>query len=145
MAQKLLTKAILDSLPPLYSQEHSKDPIVWAKFFAPWTSFTWFATEYSPEERTFFGWVEGHESELGYFNLDEMEAVRGPGGLKIERDMYFSPKPLSMIKAGHESEPYDLKSNETWQMTRVLGPKVKKHSKEKHLAHKSPSGLGETR
>ena len=145
MYQKLLTKAVLDSLPPLYSQENSKDPIAWVKFFTPWTSFSWFATEYSPEERTLFGWVQGQESELGYFNPDEMEAIRGPGGLKIERDMYFSPKPLSMIKAGHENESYDLKSNETWQMTRVLGPKVKKYSKEKHLTHKSPSGLGEIR
>jgi hypothetical protein len=37
----------------------------------------------------FFGLVEGHEKELGYFNLSELQSVKGPFGLKIERDMHF--------------------------------------------------------
>ncbi len=45
----------------------------------------------------FFGLVEGHEKELGYFLLSELEGVRGPMGLPIERDLYWQPKTLEEI------------------------------------------------
>jgi len=45
----------------------------------------------------FFGLVEGHEKELGYVLLSELEEVRGPMGLPIERDLYFKPKTLEEI------------------------------------------------
>src|SRR5947207_11682998 len=32
-------------IPKLYSQEGSKDPTVYLKFFTPWTSWSWFITE----------------------------------------------------------------------------------------------------
>lgn len=96
---KLLTQDILKKLPPLYSQENVEDPMVWAKFFTPDSSWTWLATEYSPEERLFFGFVIGDFPESGYFGLDELEDATGPMGLHIERDMYFRPKPLSQAKA----------------------------------------------
>ena len=92
---KLMTKEILNRIPALYSQEEAKDPTVHVKFFAPWSNWTWYATEYDPEERIFFGRVDGFESELGNFSLDELEGVEGPRGLKIERDRTFGPKALS--------------------------------------------------
>ena len=92
---KLMTKEILNRIPALYAQEEATDPIVHVKFFAPWTNWTWYATEYDPEERIFFGRVDGFESELGNFSLDELESVDGPLGLKIERDAHFGPKALS--------------------------------------------------
>ena len=45
----------------------------------------------------FFGLVEGFEKELGYFNLSELEAVRGHLGLPIERDLYWTVKTLEQI------------------------------------------------
>ena len=45
----------------------------------------------------FFGLVDGHERELGYFVLSELEEVRGPMGLPIERDLYWQPKTLAEI------------------------------------------------
>ena len=36
---------VKSTLPPLYSQEASKDPVVQVKFFCPWNQWTWFATE----------------------------------------------------------------------------------------------------
>ena len=95
---KLMTKAILKKIPPLYGQEDVKDKIVHVKFFTPWTSWTWYGVEYRPEERLFFGYVIGIAPEWGYFSLDEIESVRGPGGLKIERDMHFEPRPVSKVK-----------------------------------------------
>jgi hypothetical protein len=39
----------------------------------------------------FFGLVEGLETEWGYFSLSELQSIRGPGGIRIERDKFFDP------------------------------------------------------
>lgn len=97
---KLLTKEIQKRLPPLYSQEKKGwDAIAQAKFFTPWTDWTWFATEFDGED-TFFGLVQGLEEELGYFSLNELQSVHGPAGLMIERDLYFKPTKLSELRRG---------------------------------------------
>jgi hypothetical protein len=94
----LLTKAIKKQLPPLYSQDgKGMDATVYVKFFDPTGAATWFATEYDPEQRLFFGWAmlfTKEEGELGYFSLDELESVKGRFGLGIERDMHFHSKTL---------------------------------------------------
>lgn len=96
---KLLTQALAKKLPALYAQDgKGMEATAYLKLFTPWTNWTWYATEYDPEQRVFFGLVVGHEAELGYFSLDELEAVQGPFGLKIERDMSFDPQPLSQCK-----------------------------------------------
>ena len=94
---KLLTKAILAKLPALYANEEIEDPKVIVKFFTPDSNWTWFATEYSPEQRLFFGLVDGLEREWGYFSLDELESTRGPLGLSIERDMWWTPCMVSEL------------------------------------------------
>ena len=45
----------------------------------------------------FFGLVDGNYKELGYFWLSELESVRGPLGLPVERDLYWTPVPLSEL------------------------------------------------
>lgn len=91
----LVPEDVARDLPPLYSQEEKgEEAIAVLKFFTPWTSWTWYASEYDPEERIFFGVVVGQERELGYFSRNELEAIRGPGGLRIERDLFWSPRPL---------------------------------------------------
>jgi hypothetical protein len=90
---KLMTKEIEAKFPALYENEEktAEDTKIFAKFFTPWANWTWYATEYSPEDRLFFGYVSSPDgSELGYFSLDELESVKGPFGLKIERDLHFS-------------------------------------------------------
>jgi hypothetical protein len=96
----LLPPELRATLPPLYSTEKDADPLVRVKFFTPWSNWTWYATEGEPdgEDFRFFGWVVGLESELGYFLLSELESVTGPAGLKIERDLYFVPSPLSKFR-----------------------------------------------
>ena len=92
---KLLTSTIQAALPPIGAQDGlGYDAVAHVKFFTPDSSWTWYATEYDPAERMFYGLVLGMEQELGYFSLDELEAVRGPLGLPIERDQHFMPKPL---------------------------------------------------
>ena len=105
-SMKLLTKEIRKKLPPLHSQESKGGKAVaYVKFFTPDSSWTWWATEGSPikdeEGREvdfhFFGLVDGHFKELGYFALSELEATKGPMGLPIERDLYWQPKTLEDI------------------------------------------------
>jgi len=98
---KLLPDEMERSLPPLYSQESlGLGALARVKFFTPDGSWTWFASEYDPSQRLFFGLVVGFEAELGYFSLDELEEARGGLGLPIERDLSFKPKPLSECKKG---------------------------------------------
>lgn len=93
---KLLDDTLRAQMPALYAQEESQDPVVYAKFFTPWSNWTWYATEFDGED-IFFGFVQGLAEELGYFSLSELEQVRGPLGLRIERDLSFTPKPLSKV------------------------------------------------
>jgi len=94
-ARTLITPEIAQHLPPLYSQEEKgEDALAVAKFFTPWTNWTWYASEYDPEQRLCFGVVVGHEREFGYFSIEELEAIKGPGGLTIERDLHWKAKPL---------------------------------------------------
>lgn len=93
----LLTKANRQALPPLYSQENNPDPVAVVKFFIPTSSWTWYATEFDGKD-IFFGLVDGHEKELGNFSLKELESVKGPLGLGVERDRHFTPTPLSKLR-----------------------------------------------
>ena len=92
---KLLTKENLKALPAQGSTiGQGEDAIAQVKFFTPWSNWTWYAVEYNPEAKLFYGLVDGFEKEVGYFGLEELEEVIGPMGLKIERDMYFDPTPI---------------------------------------------------
>ncbi len=103
---KLLTEEIRGKLPPLYSQESKGGKaVVYTRYFTPSSNWTWYVTEGEPVtddsgkevDYRFFGLVDGHCKELGYFSLSELESVNGPMGLPIERDMYWQPKTLEEI------------------------------------------------
>ena len=99
---KLIPNTLLEAIPNLYETEDVKDPICHIKLFTPDSNWTWYITEISKEDiNSCFGFVIGHESELGYFNLDEIEAVRGTLGLPVERDTSFIPPLLSEVKRGN--------------------------------------------
>lgn len=88
---KLLTKGILSAFPEFGSTDGEGDSAkVIVKFFDPTGSWTWYATEFDGED-TFFGLVCGHEQELGYFSLSELQSVKGALGLGIERDLHLGP------------------------------------------------------
>ena len=64
------------------------------KLFTPWGGATWLITECDPEEEgRLFGLCDlglGFP-EFGYVSLPELEALRGPAGLRVERDRHFTP------------------------------------------------------
>jgi hypothetical protein len=102
---KLLTKALQKSLPKLYSQEKVEDPIVRAHFFDPCGAANWWITEGGVDEDDYlmFGLCDLGMGfpELGYVSINELQAVKGRWGLGIERDLYWTEKPLSEVKAGY--------------------------------------------
>jgi len=99
----LLTKALEARFASVGRQEEKRDEaLVIAKFFTPDSSWTWFATEFDPEYREFFGLVVGFEAELGYFSLGELEASKGPLGLPIERDLHWTEKTVREVRADLE-------------------------------------------
>lgn len=93
---KLITKEIEKKLlnTPLYSTDGSIIKDVLVKFFNPCGAGTWYVFEAKKNgnDWEFFGLVDLYEKELGYFTLSELESIRLPFGLSIERDMYFSGK-----------------------------------------------------
>lgn len=107
---KLLTAAILKKLPNLYGTEGTplKDKLAVLKFFNPCGAATWWIVEGSKEEyedgtSDFIMWGyadlglgEGC-AEFGYVTLSELEAIRLPFGLRIERDINWSPTRLGDI------------------------------------------------
>ena len=98
----LLDEASRRLLPPLYETEHlGENAIAQVKFFTPDSNWTWYASEFDGED-IFFGLVIGFEIELGYFSLSELESVRGPLGLPIEKDRHYSPTSLEDLLKAHK-------------------------------------------
>lgn len=87
-------------LPPLYATNNDPDPIVHIKLFTPDSSFTWYLLEYSPELGIVYVYVTSYmcpEGEHGYVSLEEMQELRGPLNLPIERDLHFDPTRIQQI------------------------------------------------
>jgi hypothetical protein len=101
---ELLDAESREKLPQLYSgEEKGLEALAQVKFFTPDSSWTWYASEFDGED-IFFGLVSGLEVELGYFSLKELEEVKGPLGLPIERDLHFKPKTLKELQEMHKLE-----------------------------------------
>lgn len=126
----LLSDEIKAKLPPLYSQEKVRDPIVHVHFYSTGSErWHWYILEGQQTQRGYimFAWVVGWEKELGYVSLIELEAVNDrsiqlevqvpPGWFAIPgptlkdiihdgnivRDENWRPLPLSAVKRLHRS------------------------------------------
>jgi len=103
---KLLPKEIREQLPELGAQDgKGGKAVVYCKLFTPDSGFTWWITEAGPIKDSdgkvvdyhLFGLVQGQCRELGYVSLNELEELRGPMGLPVERDLWWKPKTLEEI------------------------------------------------
>lgn len=106
-ASNLMPQALFDTLPDLYTQEDVADPIVHAKYFTPDAGATWLIIEADkntkPEDAYMlcFACLGPHMldcAEPGYVTMRELTELRGPLGLRVERDLYWTPVPLSVAK-----------------------------------------------
>ena len=101
---KILTEAIKRKLIMNWHANHDEkgvsydktvDPKPPLKLFNPVGSGTWLISELDPRDGdTMFGLADPGlgSPELGYMSLSEMMGVRLPFGLRIERDLNFTPK-----------------------------------------------------
>ena len=91
----------------LYGQNKTSidETIVWVKLFSP-GSWTWYITEYDPEDRIAFGYVMGFENEWGYISIGEMDemnrswksSLTGLSCTFVERDLHFKPITFGDLK-----------------------------------------------
>ncbi len=95
---QLLTDKIKAALPPLYSSEDipCEDKKVVVKFFNPMGPQSWEIVEGSYQETIgtwlLFGKCDlGWGPEWGYVTLAELESIKVPMGLGIERDICVNP------------------------------------------------------
>jgi hypothetical protein len=90
---KLFTKALQKQIPPIDTNANTSmhDLVFYARLFTPWSNWTWYIAEANFETGEAFGLCCGFEKELGYVDLNELAELRGIGGLKVERDLYFTP------------------------------------------------------
>jgi len=93
----LLTPELRAALRAQYRSEATdKRPLV--KLFNPRSAATWLASEMAEDGDALFGLADlGFGCpELGWFSLSEIEALRLPFGLRVERDPHFvTDLPLS--------------------------------------------------
>lgn len=88
---------------PLKGTPEERDFTPVCKLFLPWTSSTWLLTEMDDEYLAFgLAGLGFGTPELGYISLDEIWEIRGPAGLRVERDLHW--------KAGKRLSEYATES-----------------------------------
>lgn len=108
---KLMTKELAKKFEeyPIGSQDEllGKAKVI-AKFFNPTGAGTWLITEANKLENDdyeMFGYChlgDDEMAELGYVMLSELENVKLPFGLTIERDLYIK-KDITLVEAIEEN------------------------------------------
>lgn len=93
---ELLTNEIRKRMPKLYATTGDRDPVLHVKFFAPWSGRTWWAAEFDGRD-VFYGLYERFGTEWCFFSLKELEAIRGPEGLRVARDPDFTSMFASQV------------------------------------------------
>ena len=102
--KNLLDQASRDKLMGLYEGEKlGLDATAPVKLFTPDSSWTWYLSEFDGDD-LLFGLAIGMEIELGYVSLSELQEVRGPLGLPIERDLYYVSKTFRELIEKHQKE-----------------------------------------
>ena len=85
----------LAKIPAFYSSENVplKDKVIWIHLFLG--GCDWYAAEYSPEEKCFFGFAilnsDYEMAEWGYFSLEELASLKYSYA-EVDRDLYWKPK-----------------------------------------------------
>ena len=111
------TDTELSRLPVFYSSEHVplKEKVIHFHFFLG--GCDWYAVEYSPEERNFFGFVilnnDYEMAEWGYFSLEELESIKVKW-LEVDRDLHW--------KLRKAIEVDEIRKAQNWAETEVTAP-----------------------
>ena len=86
---KLLTKELIEKL----TKAGVDGAVPICKLFTPWGAATWLIT--GIEHGILYGFADlgmGCVEWGGIASVEEMESIKGPFGLTVERDLYWEPK-----------------------------------------------------
>lgn len=95
---ELLNDELRKRFKEVGEQSTADDPIVVAKYFDPCGSGTWYITELESDSELdiAYGYVTGLGfNEWGSISINELESIKRPFGLTIERDIYCGEKRIS--------------------------------------------------
>ena len=96
----LLTKEIKERLVKHFNDNEAahgeKKFKAVVKLFNPVGRGYWFLTELNPANNMAFGGAFIHDWDLGGISIDEIQKVKGPLGLGIERDISFKSNALTL-------------------------------------------------
>ena len=92
-----MTKAIQEKAEKQYDLGSDLEQKVVAKYFAPAGSWKWFLMNKHKDDDYCWGIVKGNAIEMGSFSIKELENIKLPLGMKIERDLYFEPMKASEV------------------------------------------------
>ncbi len=111
---KLITLELTKRFKEVGDQSEIQNPLIIAKFFDPVGPATWYATDYNPETTICFGYVTGLAyDEWGTFSINELESLKRPFGLGIERDIHFRETPFNeLMQKGRLTQLKESKSQE---------------------------------
>jgi len=104
-------------LPAFYSSEQVplKEKIIYLHFFLD--GCDWYACEYSPEERIFFGFVmlnnDYEMAEWGYFSLEELANIEIQY-LEVDRDLHWKPRKAIEVE--------EIRKAQGWAEKEVMTP-----------------------
>ena len=101
----------LEKIPAFYSSEETplKEKMIHMHFFIG--GCDWYAAEYSPEEKCFFGFAilndDLQNAEWGYFSLDELASLK-VSFVEVDRDLHFTPCKAIEIEKIREAEGWEV-------------------------------------
>ncbi len=95
---KLLTEKIKKKAKEQYQygSDIDKQDVV-AKFFNPMGEGTWYLLNMDKDEDYAWGIVDWIGLEMGSFSMKELQSIKLPLGLTIERDLYFPEVPAAEL------------------------------------------------
>ena len=86
-----MTKEIKKQAEKQYPLGSDMEQKVVAKYFNPAGKGTWYLMNTEPGSDYAWGIVDLFEVEMGSFSIRELESIKLPFGLTVERDRYFEP------------------------------------------------------
>lgn len=84
-----------DNLPTI--EDTPPWPLCKIKLFNPTGAGTWYIAGVDRDTGQCFGLAEIQEREIGYFDINELIALRPRFGLPIERDLHWTPTPMKEL------------------------------------------------
>jgi hypothetical protein len=95
---ELLPIEIRNEMPGINRSMLDDETLVWARLYCPWNNWCWYVTE-SDGGDVVTAWFHWFQQRWGCFHLSDIDAIRGPGGRCVERDMGFTPCTETELRA----------------------------------------------